>query len=98
MQELDYFRRVKKIFQCAERGAKADERRILRELAKKSKKHMYNKESPKFILNTKNFFGQTPLYVAAKNGNLNIVKLLIEEGCNPFIKSATDLNSEESNL
>jgi ankyrin repeat protein len=34
--------------------------------------------------------------VACKNGNLNVVKLLITQGCNPFIRSATDHKSHDT--
>jgi ankyrin repeat protein len=36
-----------------------------------------NREDPSHMINTKNIFGQTPLYVACKHGNLNVVKILI---------------------
>ena len=37
------------------------------------KKHMYNPDSIYHILNLKNAQKQTPLYVAAKHGHLDVV-------------------------
>lgn len=56
---------------------------MLRELKTDHKKHMWKRDDPMHLINIKNIFGQTSLYVACKNGNLNIVKLLLDEGCNP---------------
>lgn len=48
---------------------------------------MLERDDPAFILNTLNSQGQTPMYIAAKNGNLNIVQFLIENKANPLIES-----------
>lgn len=48
---------------------------------------MLERDDPAFILNHMNSQGYTPLYIAAKNGNLNIVQFLIENKANPFIES-----------
>lgn len=48
---------------------------------------MVEPDDPHFILNHKNNLGHTPLYIASKNGNLGIVKLLIESKANHMIQS-----------
>lgn len=62
-------------------------KRMLNELKNDFKRNMYTREDEKHLINLKNAFGQRPIYVAAKNGNLNIVELLIREGANPLLKS-----------
>lgn len=62
------------------------------------KKNMWSRNDPQHLINLKNEYGQTPLYVACKHGNLHIVKVLIEEGANPFIKSKIDNTLEENIL
>jgi ankyrin repeat protein len=106
VKEITHFRKVTKFFQCAERGSHSDERAILKILNSSDSKMLSsqgngfysNREDITHIINTKNLFGQTALYVACKNGNLNIVKLLITQGCNPFISSSIDKQNLESNL
>jgi ankyrin repeat protein len=42
------------------------------------KRHMYDISNPNHVLNHANSLGHTPLYVAALNGHLDIIKYLIE--------------------
>jgi len=56
-----------------------------KEMQRDFKKHMWGNGDPHHLLNKKNQFGHTPLTVAAKNGNLNIVAFLLEEGANPHL-------------
>ena len=39
------------------------------------------------LLNKTNIFGQNPLYLACKNGNMEVVRFLINNKADPFIKS-----------
>ncbi len=39
------------------------------------------------LLNYRNGNGQTPLYIAAKHGNLEVIKILVENHANCLIKS-----------
>lgn len=43
---------------------------------------MLETTDPFHILNRKNSFGHTPMYIAAKNGNLDVVRLLVEKKAN----------------
>lgn len=90
MREIDYFRKIRRFFDYAARGSVRDEKRILRELKDDYKKHMRNKDDPEHLINIKNAFGKTPIYVATECGNLNIVRLLVQNGANVYIKSTVD--------
>ena len=56
-----------------------------------------NTSHPLSLLNKRNNSGQTPLYIACKNGNLAVVVLLLAEGADYLLNSAVD-GEEESNL
>ena len=47
------------------------------------KRHMYNADSKFHVLNRKNAQKQSPLYVAAKHGHLDVIQFLLEQGANP---------------
>lgn len=60
---------------------------------------MYNVDSPYHILNRCNIpHKQTPLYVAAKHGHLDMVKFLITLGADPKIQSIINENEHETIL
>ena len=86
------------MFLCVERGSNQDEKALIKLLKNEDRETSIAREDPKHLINAKNVFGQTPLYVACKHGNLNMVRLLIDQGCNPFIKSSVDKQNEENNL
>jgi len=50
------------------------------------KKFMIEPNDPQHLLNKTNSQGWSPLYIAAKYGNLNVVKLLIENKANSQLK------------
>lgn len=70
----------------------------MNELRNDPRRFIWTRKDPQHLINIKNEYGQTPLYVACKHGNLNIVKTLIGEGCNPYIKSIVEKTSKENNL
>ena len=39
------------------------------------------------MLNKKDRHSQTPIHVAGKDGNLEIMKFLLEQGADPYLKS-----------
>ena len=57
---------------------------------------LFDSENENHIINRKNLRGQTPLYVAAQNGNINILSYLIKRGANPYILSDVDYHNKES--
>ena len=79
-KEIDYFRKVKKFFQSVERGSLSDEKTLMRLLKAEGRSPTSQgvaREDPLHLINAKNVFGQTPLYVACKHGNMAIVRFLI---------------------
>ncbi|CDW90849.1 UNKNOWN [Stylonychia lemnae] len=98
VREIDYFRKIRRFHEAASRGSAKDEKKMMTELKTDLKKHMWTRSDPQHLINIKNVFGQTPLYVACENGNLNIVKMLVANGANVFIKSNIDKENEENNL
>ena len=48
---------------------------------------VFDNEDPYHLLNRPNESGHRPLYIAAKHGNLEVVKLLIENKVNPTLTS-----------
>lgn len=98
IKEIDYYRTIKRFFQYVERGSKRDAKRLVQELKHDIKRYMWSRKDPMHLINMKNNFGQTPIYVACKHGNINIVKTLINEGCNPHVKSKVDKNVDENIL
>lgn len=76
-------------------GGDDDILKLRRELDKDPRKHLRSKHDPDHLINKWNEHGQTPLYVATKNGHLKIIKFFIEEGANPHMKSYIKINSTE---
>ena len=62
------------------------------------KKHMYESDSPYHIVNKCNGFKQTPLYVAAKYGHLDVIQFLLRQGANPHFYSLVQPDEFESIL
>lgn len=50
--------------------------------------NILERHDPDHLLNKKNRFKQNALYLACKNGNLNIVKFLIQQSANPHVESS----------
>ncbi len=48
---------------------------------------MIEKSDPEHLLNQHNLDGYAPLHLAAQNGNLEIVKVLIEAGANHLVEA-----------
>jgi ankyrin repeat protein len=60
--------------------------------------HLRDKKSPENILNAKDSYGHTILYVGCRNGNLQLVKLLIEMGADNNVQSNVKIGLSEGNL
>jgi ankyrin repeat protein len=59
---------------------------------------MFDNTSERHMINIKNAQNQRPLYVACKHGHLDIVKFLLENGADPYLKSNVDKNEQETLL
>lgn len=48
---------------------------------------MVDRHDATHVLNKHNKFGQNPLYLASKFGNLNVIKFLLEQQADPHLRS-----------
>ena len=74
-------------FELIARGGQKDIEKLKYLVNNDPKDNFYAKTDPKHLLNKKNFLNQTPIYVAAKHGNLKVVEFLLERGSNPKFMS-----------
>eukprot|EP01016_Furgasonia_blochmanni_P044494 TRINITY_DN6180_c0_g1_i3.p2 TRINITY_DN6180_c0_g1~~TRINITY_DN6180_c0_g1_i3.p2 ORF type:complete len:235 (-),score=21.17 TRINITY_DN6180_c0_g1_i3:36-740(-) len=81
------YRRTEYFCECAEVGSEAKIKQMKELLDTDPRRFMRATTDPDHVLNKKNSRGCTPLYLAAKNGNINVVKLLIERQADPLIYS-----------
>ena len=94
---LKDLRREQKLQRCVERGNPEDLDMIKIEISEDPYKLLRNTSHPLSLINKRNKDGQTPLYIACKHGNLEVVQLLMEENADYLMTSLVD-NEEESNL
>jgi hypothetical protein len=95
---LDSFRDQHVFFEALESASKKDLPLIKKILQKDPKANLYDADSPYRLANKPNHRGYTPLYVACKNGNLDLVRLLIEHQANPYQLINVGPNMKESIL
>ena len=65
-----------------ERGSHNDMEEIKEFLLSYPKRFMLDPSDSNHILNRKNVFGESPLYLACKNGSIEMIKFLLEKGAN----------------
>lgn len=94
---INDLRREQNIQKYVERGRLEDLELIKIELNDDPYKLLRNASHPHALINKRNSNGQTPLYVACKNGNLEVVKLLLGENADYLLTSLVD-SEEETNL
>ncbi|OMJ72448.1 hypothetical protein SteCoe_29102 [Stentor coeruleus] len=90
-------RREQSLIQCVERGKPEDLDQIKLEIEQDPYKLLRNSTHPFSLINKRNREGQTPLYIACKNGNVEVVMLLLAEGADYLMTSIVD-GEEETNL
>ena len=90
--------REERYYDLIAKGSPEDIYEIDEILHKDRRSYLHNPGDSKSLLNAPNRMGQTPLYIATKNGNLAMVKYLIGKEANPLIKSKVSDTEEESNL
>jgi hypothetical protein len=91
-------RRENRIYELCAGGGEDCLERIKHELDKDPKKHIRDVKDPNHLINRRGWQKQTPLYVATKHGNFEIVKHLLERGADPLYVSEIGKGAEESNL
>lgn len=84
-------RNLEKFCECATIGGPHSLAKMVDILNRHPSKYSREPEDPEHLINKHNKMGCNALYLAAKNGNLTIVKFLIETGANPHILSKVRL-------
>jgi len=95
---LDDVRQQDRFFDLVQRGGEKDIPVLLKEIENDPKRHFYDRKSPHHLINKTNRMNQTPIYLACRNGNLSIVKFLIQQEADPHILSDVDDEEKESPL
>jgi len=85
-------------FLAIERGMDVDLEFIKNMIENDPKKYLYDNLDPERLCNKQSIDGQTPLYIACKNGHLEIVKMLLSYNANYEQMSQVDRSTEESSL
>ena len=80
-------RRAERVFEFVAGGSRVDIRSLKREFEIDPKRNMRDRNDPEHMINKCSRNGQTPLYVACKHGNFEMVRFLLSEGANPHLKS-----------
>jgi ankyrin repeat protein len=78
MMAIDEIRTAERLFEFVAIGGEKEIKLVNKELFIDPKRHIYDKKDPNHLINRYNRLRQTPLYVACKNGNLQMVKFLLE--------------------
>ena len=90
-------RREQNLLQCVERGNPDDLIKISTEIENDPYRKLRNVSHPLSLINKRNRDGQTPLYIACKNGNLEVVLLLLSNDVD-YLLTSTVGNEEETAL
>lgn len=95
---MQKFLENKRFFNYLNRGTAEDLKMIEKCFQEDPSKFLYERLDEKSLANKPNKIGQRPLYIAAKNGNLNLVKMLVHYGADPKLISLVRLpNGTEIN-
>ena len=90
-------RREDRFFRAIETGGPEDLNLLIKEIEDDPYRLLRDASHPLSLVNKRNRAGQTPLYVACKNGNLTIAALLLSRGADPLIYSEVE-GQVETNL
>jgi hypothetical protein len=75
------------------RGSPQDIQKVRFFILNDPKKHMYDPGSQQLVCNRMDVNGKTPLYVACREGNLELVRTLVECEADPFVNSVVSIVS-----
>ncbi|KAL4442317.1 hypothetical protein ABPG74_005658 [Tetrahymena malaccensis] len=95
-QAFDEIRRKEKMSFLCERGSEEDIKSIKQLLETDPRKYLRDTKDPEHFLSSRNVKGLTPIYIACKNGNLEVVKFLIKSNCNYMVTSKIQKQLEET--
>jgi ankyrin repeat protein len=94
---LKDLRRAQRLKKCVERGNPDDLEQIKLEIDQDPYKKIRLTSHPLALINKRDTNGQTPLYIACKNGNLEVVMLLLKEKADYLLTSQVE-DEQETNL
>ncbi|CAD8185881.1 unnamed protein product [Paramecium pentaurelia] len=90
LQLMDIFNQFKLVClftQYSTSGSNEDIQNMIKILQRDPKRNLTNPQDPNHIINSLNQYGQNALYIASKNGNIQVIKFLLSLECNIHIKS-----------
>lgn len=87
-------RRQQTFEDSVQRGGPEDIQQILIEIENDPYRLLRNPNHPYALINKRNGKGQTPLYIACKNGNVELVRLLVRLGADYTMTSTVDGEEE----
>lgn len=70
---IDQARETEEFFELISIGGSKEIDALKNLILNDPKSNFYSKTDPRHLINRKNFLNQTPIYIAAKHGNLNVV-------------------------
>lgn len=89
-QAVKSYRTEQSIFQIIEKGNPEEIEQLVNILQNDPKRFLRGSGSSNYILNIKNSAGLTPLIISCKNGSLEFVKFLLENGADWKIRTTLD--------
>ncbi|CAD8079816.1 unnamed protein product [Paramecium primaurelia] len=87
MDIFNQFKLVCLFTQYSTSGSNEDIQNMIKILQRDPKRNLTNPQDPNHIINSLNQYGQNALYIASKNGNIQVIKFLLSLECNIHIKS-----------
>lgn len=91
-------RRVEVFCDCATVGS-IKQVQFMNELIEKDpKRYLLEPDDPAYLTNCRNSRGHTPMYIAAKHGNMEVIKLLLKWKANYLIPSQVSLTDKKTEL
>ncbi|CAG9332292.1 unnamed protein product [Blepharisma stoltei] len=91
---INDLRNQDKFFSAVERGNSEDLKAISEYIANDPYRYLRLPNHPFSIVNKRNRFGHTPLYIACKNANYDVVELLLKNNADPLITSKVEESYE----
>ncbi|CAD8193266.1 unnamed protein product [Paramecium octaurelia] len=98
MDIFNQFKLVCLFTQHSMSGSSEDIQNMIKILQRDPKRNLTNPQDPTHIINQLNQYGQNALYIASKNGNVEVIKFLLSLECNPHIRSRIVEDLTESPL